>query len=190
MMSLIFATGNTNKFLIGKLVSKEKGINLIQKDYDIDEIQSEDPKKIIIDKLNKAYKLCDSPVIVSDDYWEIPGLNGFPGPYMKSINIWFSPEDLLRLTLPLEDRRVFLTQRIAYMDLTDQKVFEVKTEGEILKEIRGQESTANQKIMSMKGDNGLTISEVYDSFTDDERKNRDTANIWREFLEWYNTRTL
>lgn len=188
MTSLIFATGNTNKFLIGKLVCKENGIDLLQKDLDIDEIQSDAPEKIIINKLNKAYKLCTSPVLVSDDYWEIPGLNGFPGPYMKAINKWFRPEDFLRLTLTLEDRRVFLTQRIAYKDSINQKIFDVKTEGEIQKEIRGQQSTANQKIMSMNGDNGLTISEVYDKFTDEERKNRDTAEIWREFLKWYNSK--
>jgi XTP/dITP diphosphohydrolase len=188
MTSLIFATGNINKFLVAKLVCNENGVDLLQKNLNIDEIQSENPEKIIIDKLNKAYKLCNSSVLVSDDYWDIPGLNGFPGPYMKSINKWFTPEDFLRLTLPLKDRRVFLIQRIAYRDSTNQKVFDVKTEGEIQKGIRGHKSTANQKIMSMSGDNGLTISEVYDKFTDEERMKRDTAKIWREFLNWHKTK--
>lgn len=188
MKRLVFSTGNTNKFEVAKLICERKGIELLQRVLDIDEIQSEDAERIIIDKAVKAFALLKKPVVVSDDCWEIPGLNGFPGPYMKSINGWFTPEDLLRLTLPLANRRVYLTQRIAYKDFDSQKTFQIKTKGMIQKEVRGKQSYPNQKLMSMDGDNGLTIAEVYDRYSNPERTNRDVAQIWHQFTDWYNAK--
>ena len=183
MKSLIFSTGNDSKFSTAHKVCDDYGIKLVQNELDIDEIQGEDPEKIVKDKVRKAYNQLKKPVVVSDDSWVIPGLNGFPGPYMKPMNHWFTVEDFLRLTLPLKDRRVFLIGYLAYKDGNHLKIFHQKREGFLLKEARGKQSYPNHKIFSMLGDNGLSISEVYDKGLD--RSERDVAKIWHEFAEWF-----
>ena len=66
------------------------GVDLEQKDLDIDEIQSDSISKIAEDKAKKAFAILQEPLVVSDSGWEIPALNNFPGPYMKYVNHWFS----------------------------------------------------------------------------------------------------
>lgn len=183
MKKLVFCSGNVEKFSNARLVCEQYGIELEQAKLSIDEIQSEDGDKIIADKLDKAYAILKKPVIVSDDSWEISGLNGFPGPYMKSINHWFTPEDFLRLTLPLENRCVYLVQRLGFKNGNVSKIFTRKTKGTILKEIRGKYGVTSHKLISMDGDNGLTIAEIYEKGLD--KAEREISENWHEFIDWY-----
>jgi XTP/dITP diphosphohydrolase len=183
MPDITFVTGNDEKFHIASLVFAEHNINLQQARIDIDEIQGEDAERIVRDKLQKAYAALQKPVVVNDDSWAFMGLGGFPGPYMKSINHWFTPEDFLRLTLPLEDRRVVLTQWIGYQDADTQKLFKLEHSGEILKELRGNHGSGLQQIITMPGDNGLSVSEQYDRGAD--MSGREVTIGWRQCIDWY-----
>lgn len=166
-----------------KLVCEQNGLSIEQRMLDIPEVQSEDAEEILRDKLYKAYAIVKSPVIVSDDTWEIPALNGFPGPYMKSINHWLSPEDYLRLTRPLEDRTIYLVQHLGFTDGTNVKIFVTKTKGTLLKEARGTYGAANHKLVSLDGDNGLSIAEIYDKGLNQVK--RYPAEIWHDFSAWF-----
>lgn len=183
MKQLIFSTTNSDKLAIANSVCKEYGIGLVQNSFDIDEIQGEDGEKIVRDKANKAYDKIKQPVIVSDDSWDMPGLNGFPGAYMKSINHWLNVKDFINLTKGLKDRRVFLIQYLAYKDSETTKIFCFKNEGTLLRRPRGGGPYANHKIISMGGDGGLSIAEVFDSGI--SHKHRDTGKIWHEFTQWF-----
>lgn len=182
MNKVIFSTGNWHKVAHASEVCRSYDIELVQNKLEIDEIQSEDSSKIVIDKANKAYDLLNQPVVVSDDSWEIPGLNGFPGPYMKSMNHWLSVDDFVRLTGHLKDRQIFLLQYLAYKDDKTTKVFHQKREGYLLKEPKG-EGHASGNLISMVGDNGLSINEVY--ATDQSHNDREVAKIWHDFAKWY-----
>ena len=48
-MKLICATGNSQKFGIGQTILKDFGIELVQVPVDIDEIQGEDPERVLRD---------------------------------------------------------------------------------------------------------------------------------------------
>jgi XTP/dITP diphosphohydrolase len=183
MSPLYFSTGNEDKFQVAQSVCKDYGIELIQKDLPIDEVQSEDSEYIVMDKVNKAYTVLGSPVVVSDDSWQIAGLNDFPGPYMKSINSWFSVDDLLRLTQSMTDRRVFLIQQVAYKDEQRTKLCTLRVEGTILKEPRGNYGKASHKLFAMRGDGGLSMSEQHDQRSNNAQ--RDLAKIWHSFAAWY-----
>jgi len=183
MPDLTFVTGNSQKFKIAEKVFATHGITLLQASYDIDEIQAEDAEKIVIDKINKAYALTGQPVLVNDDSWAFLGLKGFPGPYMKSILHWFTAEDFINLTKHLSDRRFVLTQWIAYQDDHTQKLIKREHRGEILPEARGSFGNALQKVITVPGDNGLSISETYESGKDPAK--REVADGWREFVTWY-----
>lgn len=183
MSSVLFATGNAEKFQIAQAVCEPLGLTLVQRKLNIDEIQGEDSEIIICDKARKAYELAGKAVIVSDDSWNIPGLRGFPGPYMKSMDHWFTPDDFLNLTRHLDDRRIILIQLLAYQDDTHQHVFRKEHVGTLLTEKRGRYGNPLQKVVAMPGDEGLSIAEAYDRGT--IHADRDVAAGWRQLVDWY-----
>jgi XTP/dITP diphosphohydrolase len=183
MTQLIFSTGNTMKFTNGKVACNRYGIDLKQIPLKVDEIQDESTEYIITDKAKRSFAELGQPVVVSDDSWEIPGLNGFPGAYMKYLNSWFTPENFIDLTKPLVDRRIFLQSRLAYADGKQVKLFLCTYEGYLLDEARGVSGPPSQKVISLLGDNDLSISEVYDR--DPINEDRDVHKIWDTFCEWY-----
>jgi non-canonical purine NTP pyrophosphatase (RdgB/HAM1 family) len=183
MQSVIFSTGNSEKFNIAHMACEAADIQLTQSMLDIPEIQGEDPEVIIRDKAQKAFDLLGKPVIVSDDSWNIPALNGFPGAYMKSVDHWFRPEDFLNLTRPLEDRRIILVQMLAYQDNARQQVFRKEYAGTMLTEARGNYGKPIQKVISMPGDNGLSVSEVYEQGA--AHTERPVSATWHLFIQWY-----
>lgn len=184
MSSIIFATGNAEKFEIAHAVCMPLGIELIRTALDIDEIQGEDSEIIIRDKADKAFTLTGSPIIVSDDSWNIPGLRGFPGPYMKSMDHWFTPDDFLNLTRSLQDRRIILVQMLAYRDKHRLQIVRNEYVGTLLTEARGSYGKPLQKVVTMPGDSGLSIAEAYDRGTL-VRADRDVAAGWRQLIAWH-----
>jgi inosine/xanthosine triphosphate pyrophosphatase family protein len=143
-------------------------------------MQDEDEEVIARDKADKAYALLGEPLVVNDDTWIIPGLNGFPGPYMKSMNHWFTSEDFLRLTLPLADRRIILRQTTVYQDGDQQKVFVVDIEGTLLNEIRGESIHPHTAITTFD-EEGRSMAEVAAS---GESAIAHRHTTWHELAAW------
>ncbi len=159
MSALIFITGNPHKIRAAQHILHSFGATIQSRSLDIPEIQSENSEDIVRDKAQKAFDIVQQPLIVNDDSWIIPGLRGFPGPYMKDINQWFTAEDFLRLTLPLKDRRVFLRQYVIYQDQSQTHLIKVDIEGTLLTEIKGQSENPNDQIISFN-DQGLSNAEA------------------------------
>lgn len=183
MKHIIFSTGNELKFHNGHIACEKYGINLTQATLHIDEIQDENPENIALDKAKKSFAELGRPLVISDDSWDIPGLGGFPGAYMKSMNEWFAPHDFVHLTKSLKDRRIFLHARLVYIDNKTIKLFTSTFEGYLLKEPRGEYGPPSQKVISLQGDNDLSISEVHDK--DLHKDGRDVHKMWDEFCNWY-----
>lgn len=182
MRELAYVTGNPVKLLQAQTVCQPLGIELVQTKLDITEIQSDAGEAVARDKAQKAFEMLQKPLVANDDSWTIPGLHGFPGPYMKYMNGWFTSEDWLRLTSTLPDRNITLRQVLVYQDAKGQKVFYVDIAGTLLTEIRGASEQTHDNIVSF--DRGQTsVGEHV------ERKRSVTANlhtVWHEFAEWYN----
>lgn len=185
MKTVIFVTGNQLKLASAQAVAKHFDIKLTNLVADIPEIQSENGEDIVRDKLTKAHQIAGAPVIVSDDYWEFHGLGGFPGPYMKSINHWFSPEIFTGIAQQLTDRRVRLTMRLGYADGTKTQFFTDSRDGLLLTSPRGKSSVACHSVISMDGDDGLSIAEVLELGRPLDQ--RGPAKVWATFFEWLTT---
>lgn len=171
---------------MGDSVCKKLGINLVQQNIELDEVQSEDPHYVAVRKAEDAYRAVGKPVIVSDDSWSIHGLNGFPGVYAKSVNEWFSPDDYIRLTRDLGNRTVTLTQKLIYKDSNQLKTFEHETEGVLLKKDRGQEGATIQKIVSFEKDGSLlSVAEVLGKKGTDRYNQSEALTVWQEFADWF-----
>jgi hypothetical protein len=183
MNSLTFATSNNLKFLAATKVCRQHGVVLDRATIDLLEIQSNDGEAIARHKAAAAFAALQTPLVVSDDSWNIPGLNGFPGPYMKDVNQWFSPADFLRLTVDLQDRRIILRQEVVYQDAAQQIAFAVDTPCLLLKEIRGSSKYPHLAITSLDGQQSLAeIDTAGGSVL------AGTRGVWHEFCEWLNAR--
>ena len=187
MKTVYFATTNQEKLKNAQIVCVEAGIAVEPIALNIDEIQSEYPELIVKDKAKRAFELQGKPIVVSDDSWSIKALNGFPGPYMKSINHWFSPEDFLRLMHGIEDRRIILHQYLAYASDESTKVFKTESFGEIVQSVReGEQALPSQAVIAIDSDDGKTIAEALTQ--DDEtirQRYKKRRDVWHDFAEWY-----
>ena len=185
-MELFFVTGNAKKFALARAVCKKHAINLEQLVLEIDEIQGEDAETIIRHKAKSAYEAAGKPVIVSDDSWCINGLNGFPGPYMKSMNHWFRSEDFINLTKPLKDRTAFVQQLLAYIDEKEIVVFRKDAYGTILDKPRGTSAVPWRNVISMEHDNSLTLAEIDEAgLLDSPKRLAKFPEPWTDFISWY-----
>lgn len=183
MTEIIYATSNIAKFQHADHVCGQFNIQLLQDGLDVPEIQGEDGAEIALDKATKAYAKLNKPVVISDDNWIIPGLNGFPGAYMKSMNHWLGPKDWLRLTKPLADRRIILRQITVYQDRHGQQLFSYDMEGLLLPEARGVSDYAHSSITSFDG--GKTSNAEHHERGKSAARHR--HSVWHDFAEWYNT---
>ncbi len=182
-MELLFCTGNAQKFNKGMSICRQHDITLIQRDLNVDEVQSEDTEYVARQKANASYAVAQRPIVISDDAWEIPGLNGFPGTYAKSVNTWFKPEDYVQLTKDLEDRRIYLVQTLVYQDENTQKIFVRKSQGKLLTKPQGSVGVSIQKVVSFDNDGGKSISEIMEGKT--HYSGEQTIKVWHDFADWY-----
>lgn len=184
MHEILYVTGNQIKIRVASEVCRQFKILLTHTSLDIHEIQAEAGEPVARDKADKAYSLLQKPLVVSDDTWIIPGLNGFPGPYMKSVNHWFSREDWLRLTSDLSNRRIILRQIVVYQDADGQKLFYTDIEGMLLKKLHEASDYPHLSITSFDGGK-TSISEAVNE-GESAILGADRRTSWHDFAEWYN----
>ena len=187
MPQVLFATSNQDKLALAKTICSNFGIKVKQVICEIDEIQGEDGRLIVQDKVRRAYQILAKPVIVSDDSWNIPVLNGFPGPYMKSINEWFTAEDFLRLMNGLSDRTIIIDQFLAYYDGQTIKIFHSSLSGKVIDQPRGtNDRSPSTTITVLDGDHNLTMAEVFNQGRSAIAKLYLTRRgVWHDFIDWY-----
>ena len=184
MTSLLFATSNSLKFTTAAEVCRAHNIALEAAAIELLETQSDSGETIARFKAAAAFKELQTALVVSDDSWVIPGLNGFPGPYMKYMNEWLTPADFLRLTASLKDRRIILRQEVIYQDAVEQVAFAVDTPCLLLQEIRGTSKYSHLTITSLDGQQSLA-----EIIATGGSGLAGTRSVWHELCEWLVDRT-
>ncbi|MBI5297326.1 MAG: hypothetical protein HY869_17750 [Chloroflexi bacterium] len=112
--SLVYVTGNELKYKVALQALQGSGISLERKSLNTPEIQSSRVEEIAEWSAVWASRQLNQPVVVMDAGYYIEALNGFPGPFIKYVNEWFSAEDYLKLMQGRENRRVVLRDCLAY----------------------------------------------------------------------------
>lgn len=174
-----YVTGNKDKIRIAAKYLPELDIAYEITKLDVVEIQSDNPVEVAMAKAEEAYKQIQKPVLVNDHGWAIPGLNGFPGAYMKYMNEWLTPQDFLNLTKDIKNRTIILTEIICFKDATRTKSFTQDHPGVLLKTVQGDYPPC-MAITSLTGD-GISVAQ---KFANNE-SGFDEYSIWKEFSEWY-----
>jgi len=177
MKSIIFVTGNDRKVGEAKQSCDLFDIEVLNQPVNIDEIQSSDASKISEHKARVAYEAIAKPIVVTDTFWSIPALNGFPGAYMKEVAEWFSEHDFVNLLKDKDDKRVMFSENITYFDGTELKTFGHEYWGTIV-EPRGS---------------GISIENVceFDGTTLGEKRaiggfgHKPEEYVWYDFAKWY-----
>lgn len=180
MLKIWYVTENEYKFERAKRYAEPFGIDLLQKELDIEEIQSDSIDEVACDKARKAFKFLKKPLVVSDSGWNIPSLNGFPGPYMHYINEWFNPEDFLRLMEDKKDRSIILEFVICLVFEGDFKLFKKEIEGIVTNQVRGESLSSLDKVMKL-GSSDYTVAEAHDL----GRDSVNDADLWEKVYEWW-----
>jgi XTP/dITP diphosphohydrolase len=183
MADFTFVTSNPHKVLTAEAVCKQFGVFFDHKKMDLEEIQADNGEDIAKHKVAQAFEAVKSPVTVTDDNWAIPGLRGFPGPYMRYINKWFTSEDFVRLTKSLEDRRIIMKHIIAYKDSKTEKVFSAKIEAILLKEARGESIIPHFAVISLDGGKHSAA----EAEADGTMAIASLPNAWHQFCSWLNS---
>lgn len=177
MKKIIFVTGNDRKLGEARETCDLFDITVLQEVADIDEIQSHDPLKVSEHKARAAYEQVNKPVVVTDTFWSIPAVNGFPGAYMKEVVQWFSEQDFLNLVLGKNDNRIMFIENITYFDGTEVVRFG--------KDFWG-------KIVSPRGTgNSLENVAEFDGVTLGEKRatggfsHTPEDYVWYDFAKWF-----
>lgn len=174
-----YITGNNHKKEIAARYLPRLGVAYEVLSLPIEEIQSANAEAVALAKAEAAFEQVRKPILVNDHGWSIPGLNGFPGAYMKYMNEWLSPHDFLQLTKDLIDRRIILTEIICYKDSEVTKTFTKEHVGELLKEIQG--STPPAMTITCLTNDGIAAAEKIAN----HEVAFDEYPIWEEFATWY-----
>lgn len=178
--SIVFVTGNNRKVGEARQSCDLFNIEVVQKTVAIDEIQNSIAQKISEHKAKMAFAELKVPLVVTDTFWSIPALNGFPGAYMKEVTEWFKPQDFINLMADKTDKRIMFSENIVYIDEGQVKHFS--------KEFWGT-------IVSPRGV-GLSIEEVseFEGSTLGERREQGGYShkpedyVWYDFAKWYSER--
>lgn len=109
-----FVTGSKVKASIASGIMSEFGIKLVKINMETPEIQSFDGKEVCEFSAKYIAKKLKKPVVKTDVSYSIPALNGFPGAFVKFVNIWFTPNDLLKLMAGKNNRNVEITEYLCY----------------------------------------------------------------------------
>jgi len=178
MRRILFATNNERKVVEANAACMDFEIEVVQIKLLLDEIQSRDPIIISTDKAEKAFAMTNKPVVVTDTFWNIPALRGFPGAYMKDVNEWFGTSDFLNLMKDKADRRISFTESVTYKDLMEIKIFSKEFWGDFAESPRG----SGNPIEQLAKFNGETIGEKRDkgNLSHDPKE-----YVWFDFAKWF-----
>lgn len=180
MKKITYITGNSRKFKNAKKFLKPYGIDVSQKEIEAPEIQADKAKDIAIYSSEYASKMLNKPVIKMDVSFHINSLNGFPGPYIKQINNWFSPQQIIELLLDKKDRSSYFIDIIAFSSPNKEtKCLELITTGEISKKVSGENGWGIDKIFIPDG-----FNKTLASMTDNERQDVWKTKHWKKLAEY------
>lgn len=130
MKKIIFITGNKGKLKEAKEILK--GINLINKEIDLPEIQETDARKVIEAKLLEARKHHKGECIIEDTSLYLDCLNDLPGPLIKWFLEKLGKEKLFEIAKKLNNFSAEAKTIVGYMNPKgDIKYFEGNVKGKI-----------------------------------------------------------
>lgn len=158
--TLLFVTGNSDKFAEAERILKRVGFTIEQYSDRPVEIQSNSLEEIARDSCKQALLRAKKPLFVEDAGLFIYHYNGFPGPYSSYVLHTLSNPGVLKLMEGVKNRAAVFRSVVAY-GAPDQEIvcFEGQTNGTIAPRIRGTRWGFDPIFIPREGD-GSTYAEM------------------------------
>ena len=181
--TLINLTGNRFKFEVAQRALLGTHVVLEQLRLPVPEIQSNSVQDIAEFSAQWAGSQITQPFFLTDAGFYIDALNGFPGPFIKFINQWFTTEDLLRLMHDKAYRHITVQDCLIYAHPGESLVtFNGSYQGSIAREPGPSAGTPIERLFIPSG-HQRPISE----FSHDEQVEYwGNGAIWQAFRRFLN----
>jgi XTP/dITP diphosphohydrolase len=176
--SWVFVTSNANKWLEAQRIL---GYAIERAELDLDELQAENVSAVALAKARLAYQRLQRPVIVEDAGFELLGLGGFPGPYIKFWEKLGGLESLCRAADGLGDRRVRAVCALGICSDAGSEVVEGSVDGLLALHPRGHSGFGWDAVFVPKGD-GRTFGEMSPEEKDARSHRRRAWELLRDRL--------
>jgi len=177
-MKLYYVTKNKLKIQRAIEFCKNTNIEIEQLAIDTPEIQGESSIEIAKSSAEFVAQQINKPLIKLDVSFHIEILNGFPGPFVKYINNWLTPEQILKLMEGESNRKAYWLDALAlYLPGKPIKVFSSKEYGTIALKPQGESDWGIDKIFIPKG---LTITTA--SLSNKERLRISNKQHWLDLI--------
>lgn len=177
-MKIIFTTTNKYKIRSAELVLNKYGIDVMEKEVEVDEIQSNSPEEVILDKVKKCYERVKKPLIAMDSGLFIESLGGFPGVYTKFILKTIGEDGILKLTKDIKPCKAYVQRMIGFTDGKNYKTFSSRGHGQIIQEKRGDNGMSYDLIFYVPSKK-KTLAEL-----SHDEKVKVWGDAWDQFAVW------
>lgn len=114
MKKIVFVTGNQKKWQIAQEILTKYNITLEQKKIETPEIQSTSVQEIAEYSAKFAAETLGLPIIKTDVGYYFDNFENFPGPFIKFVNGWFSPNELLGLVNSRKSSKIIIRECLVY----------------------------------------------------------------------------
>jgi XTP/dITP diphosphohydrolase len=136
-MEISFVTKNPHKSQEVQAILGDIGVSIVHAPLTIHEIQTEDIKLIVRDKVLKAFSQVGRPVFIEHTGLYIDSLQGFPGGLTQVFWDKLGADKFSELLGGLENTSLTAKTVIAFCDAKKVYIFEGEVLGNIAKEPRG-----------------------------------------------------
>ena len=178
-MKIYYITENNRKIESARKICQNTNIEIEQIKIDTPEIQGINSAEIAKYSAKFAGERLGKPVVKLDVSFHINALNGFPGPFIKYINQWLKPEQILKMMEGVKDRACYWVDSLAYFNDGQLEVFTTKEEGTIANEVIGENGWGMDKIFIPKNQI-KTKAEL----SDQERIDICNKGHWEKFIKF------
>lgn len=134
-MTWVFVTGNANKHREAEAIL---GRPLERVELELPEIQAATTREVALRKATAAFAALARPVIVEDAGFELVGLGGFPGPFIKYWEQLGGLASICRTVDGLGDRGAVAVCVLGVCDAAGARVVEGRIRGTIPPAPRGE----------------------------------------------------
>ena len=156
MENIKFVTGNLNKVREARDII---GFEIVHSDMDLDEIQTCDLRMAATAKVNQAWKIFQSPVMVEDSGLVCSAWNGLPGALVKWFEKSVGCDGILRMLSGFGNREAFAICMVAVHDGNQVRVAEGRVRGRIAESMKGNNGFGWDVIFVPDG-HSLTYAEM------------------------------
>ena len=183
-MRINYVTTNAYKFKNAQRFFanlKNEDIELVQYDLETPEVQEPSVEAVAQHSALWVAKQIGQPAVAMDVGFCVESLNGFPGPFIKFVNTWLQPNDMLHLMQGKENRRAYYIDALAYATPDGEvKVFTVKTSGMIIDATELPNTDWTMDAVFIPDGHSKTLT----AMDEDERNSVWTGNLWKQLVEY------